>query len=102
MPRCGVPLTGSWPAPLRPESGRLTATELLRESSLRRDVAYGDHRDLVEEFQARLKAQKSTPAAKQELADKHSEVKEKLAAVTENLTKEQAVSAAPRRRAARR
>jgi hypothetical protein len=83
--------------PLRSESGRLTATELLRESGLRRDVAYGDHRDLVEEFQARVKAQNATPAAMQELADKYSEVKEKLAVVTEDLTKEQAVSAALRR-----
>lgn len=83
--------------PLRSESGRLTATELLRESGLRRDVAYGDHKDLVEEFQARVKAQNATPAAMQELADKHSEVRRKLAAVTENLTKEQAVSAALRR-----
>ncbi|WP_406423557.1 hypothetical protein OHA59_49835 [Streptomyces sp. NBC_01589] len=83
--------------PLRSVSGNLTASELLRESGLRRDVAYGDHKDLVEEFQARLKAQNATPTAMQELADKYSEVKEKLAAVTENLTKEQAVSAALRR-----
>jgi hypothetical protein len=33
---------------LRSESGRLTATELLREAGLRRQVAYGDHKDLVE------------------------------------------------------
>ncbi|MFD4944159.1 hypothetical protein ACFWNT_16915 [Streptomyces sp. NPDC058409] len=83
--------------PLRSESGRLTATELLRESSLRRDVAYGDHRDLVEEFQARVKAQNATPAAMQQLADKYSEVKMKLAAVTKALANEQAVSAALRR-----
>jgi hypothetical protein len=77
--------------PLRSESGRLTATELLRESGLRRDVVHGDHKDLVEEFQARVKAQNATPAAMQELAGKYSEVKEKLAAVTENLMNEQAV-----------
>ncbi|UQX04710.1 hypothetical protein [Streptomyces sp. RerS4] len=82
--------------PLRSASGKLTASELLRES-LRRDVAYGDHRDLVEEFQARVKAQNARPAAMQELADKYSAVKEKLAAVTENFAKEQVVSAAPRR-----
>jgi hypothetical protein len=83
--------------PLRSASGKLTASELLRESCLRRDVAYGDHKDLVEEFQARVKAQNATPAAMQELADKYSAVKEKLAAVTENLAKEQVVSAALRR-----
>ncbi|WP_405718179.1 hypothetical protein [Streptomyces sp. NBC_00046] len=83
--------------PLRSESGRLTATELLRESSLRRDVAYGDHRDLVEEFQARVKAQNATPAAVQQLVGKYSEVKMKLAAVTKELANEQAVSAVLRR-----
>jgi chromosome segregation ATPase len=83
--------------PLRSESGRLTATELLREAGLRRDVAYGDHKDLVEEFQARVRAQNATPAALQELATKYGEVKEKLAAVTKALAKEQAVSAALRR-----
>ncbi|MFI7288728.1 hypothetical protein ACIBRY_19060 [Streptomyces anulatus] len=85
--------------PLRSASGKLTASELLRESGLRRDGAYGDHKDLVEEFQARVKAQSATPAAMQELADKYSAVKEKLAAVTENLAKEQVVSAALRRSA---
>lgn len=83
--------------PLRSESGRLTATELLRESGLRRDVAYGDHKDLVEEFQARVRAQNATPSAMQELADKYSELKEKLAAVTDDLTKERSVTAALRR-----
>lgn len=83
--------------PLRSDSGRLTATELLRESNLRRDVAYGDHRDLIEEFQARVKAQNATPAAMQELADRYGEAKEKLAAVTKKLANEQAVSAALRR-----
>ncbi|MFF2411683.1 hypothetical protein [Streptomyces sp. NPDC058092] len=83
--------------PLRSESGRLTATELLRESGLRRDVAYGDHRDLVEEFQARAKMQNTTPAAMQELADKYSEMKERLASVTNKLANEQAVSGALRR-----
>ncbi|MFF2781019.1 hypothetical protein ACFVU3_39770 [Streptomyces sp. NPDC058052] len=82
--------------PLRSASGKLTVSELLRESGLRRDVAYGDHKDLVEEFQARVKAQNATPAAMQQLADRYSEVKEKLAAVTEQLAKERAVSAALR------
>ncbi|KAB2588321.1 hypothetical protein [Streptomyces arboris] len=83
--------------PLRSTSGRLTVSELLRESSLRRDVAYGDHKDLVEEFQARVKAQNATPAAMQELAENYGEVKEKLVAITKALAKERAVSAALRR-----
>ncbi|QIQ01513.1 hypothetical protein [Streptomyces liangshanensis] len=40
-----------------------------------------------------MKAQNTTPAAMQELADKYSAVKQKLAAVTENLAKEQVASA---------
>ena len=88
------PLAGTL---LRSVSGKLAASELLRESGLRRDVAYGDHKDLVEEFQARTKAKNATPAAMQELADKYAEVKEELAAVTKALAKERAVSAALRR-----
>lgn len=83
--------------PLRSQSGMLTATELLRESSLRRDVAYGDHKGLVEEFQARVKAQNATPAAMQELAVRYDEMKEKLAAAKKALANEQAVSSALRR-----
>lgn len=37
--------------PLRSISGELAASELLRESALRRDIAYGGHKDLIEEFQ---------------------------------------------------
>ncbi len=83
--------------PLRSTSGKLTASELLRESGLRRDVAYGDHKDLVEEFQARAKAQRCTPAAMQELADQKAELNKKLADATEALAKERAVTAALRR-----
>ncbi|MFI8442116.1 hypothetical protein EF913_27465 [Streptomyces sp. WAC04189] len=83
--------------PLRSASGKLTVSELLRESGLRRDVVYGDHKHLVEEFQARVKAQSVTPAAMQELADKYAEMMEKMAAVTEELAKERAAGATLRR-----
>lgn len=83
--------------PLRSASGKLTASELLSESGLRRDVAYGDHKDLVEEFQARVRAQNATLSAMQELADKYGGVKEKLAGVTKELAKERAVTSALRR-----
>ncbi|MFE9967371.1 hypothetical protein [Streptomyces sp. NPDC005525] len=83
--------------PLRSTSGKLTASELLRESGLRCDVAYGDHKDLVEEFQAHVKAQNATPAAMQELADKYAEAKGKFAAVTEELAKERVITSALRR-----
>lgn len=83
--------------PLRSTSGKLTASELLRESGLRCDVAYGDHKDLVEEFQAHVKAQNATPPAMQELADKYAEAKGKFAAVTEELAKERVITSALRR-----
>jgi hypothetical protein len=50
--------------PLRSESGKLTATELITESGLRRDIVY-EHPELLELFKARVKAQHSTPAAMQ-------------------------------------
>ncbi|MBQ1098062.1 hypothetical protein KBY55_18720 [Streptomyces sp. b94] len=83
--------------PLRSVSGKLTASELLRESGLRRDVAYGDHKDLVEEFQARVKAQHCTPSAMQELAEENVQLKGRLAIATEALAHEQKTSAALRR-----
>ncbi|MFE5327265.1 hypothetical protein ACFRCG_12860 [Embleya sp. NPDC056575] len=41
--------------PLRSISGKLTGSELITESALRRDVVYGNHKDLVEE-NTKLKA----------------------------------------------
>jgi hypothetical protein len=83
--------------PLRSASGKLTASELLRESGVRRDVAYGDHKDLVEEFQARVKAQHCTPSAMQELAEQNARLKDRLADAIKALAHEQKTSAALRR-----
>ncbi|MFZ3596688.1 hypothetical protein [Streptomyces sp. BH104] len=84
-------------APLHSESGRLTATELLRESGLRRDAVYGDHKDLVEEFQARVRAQHRTPAVAQSLAEENSQLKRQLAEATTALAREREATAALRR-----
>ncbi|MGW3744332.1 hypothetical protein ACWD62_28035 [Streptomyces sp. NPDC005146] len=83
--------------PLRSTSGKLTASELLHESGLRRDVAYGDHKGLVEEFQARVKAQRCTPVAMQELAEQNARLKGRLADATKALAHEQKTSATLRR-----
>lgn len=83
--------------PLRSATGKLTAFELLHESGLRRDVAYGDHKDLVEEFQARVKAQHCTPSAMQELAEANAQLKDRLSATAKALAHEQKTSAALRR-----
>lgn len=84
-------------APLHSESGRLTVTELLRESGLRRDVVYGDHKDLIEDFQARARAQQHTPALAQSLADENTQLKQKLTDATSALAKERETTAVLRR-----
>jgi hypothetical protein len=56
--------------PLRATGGKLTATELVTESGLRRDVVYGDYKDLVEEFQARAKARHTVPAPVEKTANR--------------------------------
>jgi hypothetical protein len=78
--------------PLRSPSGKLTVTELITESGLRRDVAYG-HRDLIDEFRARLRAQDSTPAAFQHLIGQNAELTEALADTRKRLASEQATTA---------
>jgi len=82
--------------PLRSASGKLTATELITESGLRRDVIYADHKDLVEEFQARAKAQDHTPEAMRELAERNAELTGKLTEARAELAAERAAASALR------
>lgn len=86
--------------PLRSATGKLTGTELIAESGLRRDVVYGDHKDLVEEFQARAKAQRSTPLAAQDLAAERDTLAAELAAVRQELARERSAAAVLRKIAA--
>jgi len=57
---------------------RAAAARLLAESGLRRDAVYGDHKDLVEEFQAQAKARSYTPDAVQKVAAENVVLKQKL------------------------
>lgn len=82
--------------PLRSDTGKLTVTELITESGLRRDVAYG-HRDLIDDFRARLRAQDSTPAAFQDLASQNAELTQALAGTRKQLAAEQAAAAVLRK-----
>jgi len=82
--------------PLRSATGKLTVTELITESGLRRDVAYG-HRDLIDDFRARLRAQDSTPAAFQHLADQNAELAGNLTDARKRLATEQATTAVLRK-----
>jgi hypothetical protein len=83
--------------PLRSQTGKLTATELLIEASLRRDAVYGDHKDLVEEFQARVRAQQCTPTAMQELADRCAKLKADLVEIQAELARERRTTSSLRR-----
>ncbi len=74
--------------PLRSTSGKLTGTELITESGLRRDVVYGDHKDLVEEFQARVRAQNAVPAAVEKIAEQNRALKEEVTALKAELVAE--------------
>ena len=85
--------------PLHSQTGKLTATELVAESRLRRDVLY-EHRDLIDQFKARVKAQHSTPAATQALTNERDELLVRLAATTTELGNERAITATLRRLAA--
>jgi cell division septum initiation protein DivIVA len=74
--------------PLRSTSGRLTSTELITESGLRRDVVYGDHKDLVDDFQARVKAQHATPDSITRIADENRALKDQNNALKNQLSEE--------------
>ncbi|MFF3071401.1 hypothetical protein ACFVSN_05985 [Kitasatospora sp. NPDC057904] len=82
--------------PLRSSSGKLTASELITESDLRRDIVYG-HTDLVQDFQARAKAQDSTPTAMQELADANRTLKAETAELRTELAEERSRTKVMRR-----
>jgi uncharacterized protein YigA (DUF484 family) len=85
--------------PLRSASGNLTQTELIAEAGLRRDIVYA-HRDLVDQFKARVKNQNSTPAAMQALADHNAALTNQLRDLTDDLARERTRTATIRRLAA--
>ncbi|MEV0401214.1 hypothetical protein [Actinoallomurus sp. NPDC050550] len=82
--------------PLHSASGKLTGTELITESGLRRDVVYG-HRDLVDDFQARVKAQHTIPLAMQKLTAENTQLNEQLTHARAKLATERATGQALRR-----
>ncbi|MFF2328790.1 MULTISPECIES: hypothetical protein [unclassified Streptomyces] len=74
--------------PLRSPVGKLTGTELIAECGLRRDVVYGDHKELVDEFRARAKAQNFTPQVVQNMADENIVLREALTKTKADLAAE--------------
>src|SRR4051794_29649126 len=69
--RSPLPPTGCSPARPCSTTGKLTATELIAESGLRRDVVYEHDKasKIVENFSARVKARNAVPEAMQYLAE---------------------------------
>ncbi|MFE6667345.1 hypothetical protein ACFVFH_27755 [Streptomyces sp. NPDC057697] len=74
--------------PPRSPVGKLTGAELIAECGLRRDVVYGDHKELVDEFRARAKAQNFTPQIVQDMADENIVLREALAKIKAELAAE--------------
>jgi len=76
--------------PLRSVTGKLTATELITESGLRRDVVYEHDKthQVVQDFLARARAQHAVPAAMQQLTDDHRRLRQELAETRTTLAAE--------------
>lgn len=74
--------------PLRSTAGKLTGTELITECALRRDIVYGDHKNLVDEFKARAKAQNFTRQVAQHMAEDNATLREALAKTKDELAAE--------------
>ena len=74
--------------PFRSAAGKLTGTELIAECGLRRDIVYGDHKDLVDEFKARARAQNFTPQVAQHMAEVNAALRDALAKTKDELAAE--------------
>lgn len=74
--------------PLRSATGKLTGSELIIESGLRHDVVYGAHKDLVQEFHAKVKAQHGVPASVEKIQAENQALKDENAALKIELAAE--------------
>jgi chromosome segregation ATPase len=83
--------------PLRATSGDLTASELIIESGLRRDVVYRDHKHLVEDYHARVRAQTFIPDRIHEITAERDQLKARLAETAEQLRQERRTTSTLRR-----
>jgi hypothetical protein len=86
-------------APLHSATGKLTQTELIRESQLRRDVVY-QNPDLLDGFKAQVKAQHNVPTAMQAVIGQRDQLTVQIANIRAELVHEREVTATLRRLAA--
>lgn len=82
--------------PLHSSSGKLTTTELIVECGLRRDVVY-EHRDLIDDFKAQVRARDRVPDAAKQLADRVASLEAELRDVQAQLVRERQTNAYLRR-----
>jgi hypothetical protein len=82
--------------PVHSSSGKLTISELIVESGLRRDVVY-EHADLVDDFKLRARAQAAVPTSIQKIMDERAALKEELSTTKAALAREQESGAYLRR-----
>jgi hypothetical protein len=73
--------------PLRSATGKLTISELITESALRRDTVY-DHPHLIDAFKARARTRDTEPAALTALASERDDLRSQLTDTKEELARE--------------
>ena len=83
--------------PLHATSGNLTASELIIEAGLRRDVVYRDHKDLVEDYHARARARTIVPDRIRDVTAERDRLKAGLTETAEELRQEQHTTSTLRR-----
>jgi len=81
---------------LRSATGKLTVSELIAESGLRRDIVY-DHPHLIDAFKGRAEARDSGPAALTALAGERDDLRSQLTAVKDELSHERRTTSTLRR-----
>jgi hypothetical protein len=82
--------------PLRSATGKLTVSELITESGLRRDIVY-DHPHLVDAFKARARARDAEPAALTALTAERDDLRSQLTTARDELRDEQRAASTMRK-----
>ncbi len=82
--------------PIRSATGKLTVSELIAESGLRRDIIY-EHPHLIDAFKARARTRDAAPAALTALTAERDELRSQLTAARDGLRAERATASTLRK-----
>jgi chromosome segregation ATPase len=82
--------------PLRSATGKLTVTELITESGLRRDIIY-QHPHLIDAFKARARARDAAPAALTALTAERDDLRSQLTTARDELRAERTTASTLRK-----